>query len=410
MFSVSLAAGERNLFQAVLDLLFVVYVGRGDGRHAHDGVHRGPDIVGHVGEKLALGLVGVDGFLPGLVQLRHLVPEQLGVLQEHQQQRRQHHGAAQKHQVQPGAAEVVDGLVQLPVGHHRYQVPLGVGELVALKVPPLAAEGEKGGVFLPGVHGGLQVLNVLFPVLPLFLKEGLDAVEVVLPEGVAAADDEGAVPADDVGVNQGILAVQGEGLGDVIHGKGGHQSGAGFPVGHGVLGGDPQEHVLLPVDGRGYGNLDLPGVHGGQEGLRVRQDGLLAEKHVEFAGPGIVGQGLKAPEPGVDGEPLPQLRRGGVVRLKALHQGRYLGQSQLDDGGKVLGDLLPHAGHVGGAHGADGLGAFPVHVNGQEGEDAHRQQENQRQADGEEARGAVQQFFHPALSFWKARMASTVWL
>ena len=74
----------------------------------------------------------------------------------------------------------------------------------------------------------------------------------------------------------------------------------------------------------------------------------------------------------------------------------------------MLGDLLPHAGHVGGAHGADGLRAFPTHKKGQKGEDAHRQQENQRQADGEKAGGAVQQFFHPALSFWKAWMADTV--
>ena len=74
----------------------------------------------------------------------------------------------------------------------------------------------------------------------------------------------------------------------------------------------------------------------------------------------------------------------------------------------MLGDLLPHARHVGGAHGADGLGAFSAHEEGQEGEDAHRQQENQRQADGEEAGGAVEKLLHPALSFWKAWMAATV--
>ena len=403
------AAGEGDFFQAVLNLLPVVNVGGGDGGHAHNGVHGGPDVVGHVGEEFTLGLVGLDGLLPGLLQLHHLAPEQLEVLPEYQKQSRQHHGAAQEDQMQQGAAEFVDGLVQLSVGQHRYQIPLGVGELGALQMPPLAAEVEKGGVLFPGVHGGRQLPDVLLPAFPRLLEAGLDAVKVVIPEGVSAADDKGAVPADDVGVDHGILAVQGEGLSDVIGGEAGHQGGGGAPVRHAVAGGDTQKHVLLSGGDGSHGYLFIPAVHGGQEGLRVRQNGLLAVDHVELAGGGVERQGRKVPGLGVAGQLLPQVRAGGAFRRDAPHQGFHLGQAQLDGGGEVLGDLLPHAGHVGGAHGVDGLGAFLAHEEGQEGEDAHRQGEDQRQADSQEACGAVQQFFHPALSFWKDRMAATVW-
>ncbi len=404
------AAGEGDFFQAVLHLLLVVNVGGGDGRHAHNGVHGGPDVVGHVGEEFALGFVGVDGLLPGGLQLHHLLPEKPEILPEHQQQGQQHHGAAQENQVQPGVTEVADSLVQLAVGQHRHQVPLGVGQLVALQVPPLAAEDHEGGVILAFIHGGLQLPDVLLPAFPLLLEEGLDAVEVVFPEGVAAADDEGPVPADDVGIDQGVLAVQGEGVGDVVGGEAGHQGGGGRPVRHQVFGGDAQEHVLLPCGNGGHGHLFVPVVHGGQEGVRVRQDGLVAVDHVERAGGRVEGQGREVPGLGVAGQLRPQGGGGGAVRGNAPHQGVHLGQAQLDGGGEVLGDLFPHAGHVGGAHGADGLGAFPAHEKGQEGEDAHRQQENQRQADGEEAGGAVEKLFHPALSFWKASMAAAVWL
>ena len=47
----------------------------GDGGKADDGVHRGPDIVGHIGQEGSFGLIGVLGLHqgvlegPGLLQL-----------------------------------------------------------------------------------------------------------------------------------------------------------------------------------------------------------------------------------------------------------------------------------------------------------------------------------------------------
>ena len=65
-------AGQRDFFQAVPDLLGIVYVGGGDGRHAHNGVHGGADIVAHIGQELALGAVGMLCRRPGLRQSDHL--------------------------------------------------------------------------------------------------------------------------------------------------------------------------------------------------------------------------------------------------------------------------------------------------------------------------------------------------
>ena len=167
-----------------------------------------------------------------------------------------------------------------------------------------------------------------------------------------------------MGIDQGILAVQRESVGDVIGGEAGYQGGGERPVRHQILGGDAQKYILLSCGDGGHGHLLVPVVHGGKEGVRVRQDGLFPVNHVEFAGGGVVGQGHKIPGLGVSGQLRPQGGSGGAVRGNASHQGVHLGQAQLDGGGEVLGDLFAHAGHVGGAYGADGLGAFPTHEKG----------------------------------------------
>ena len=146
-----------------------------------------------------------------------------------------------------------------------------------------------------------------------------------------------------MGVDQGVLTVKGEGVGNVAGGEAGHQGGGGLPAGHAVLGGNAQDDVLLPVVGAGHSHLFVPVVHGGQEGLRVGQNGLVAVDHVELAGGGIKGQGLEAPDLGADGQRIPQLAGGSVLRVKALHQGFHLGEAELDGGGEVLGDLFAHA-------------------------------------------------------------------
>ena len=67
-------AGQGDLLQAGGHLLPVVQVGGGDGRHAHDGVHGGADVVAHVGEELALGSVGPLSLPLSMLHLCQLPP------------------------------------------------------------------------------------------------------------------------------------------------------------------------------------------------------------------------------------------------------------------------------------------------------------------------------------------------
>ena len=53
-----MGGGRADLFQAVLHPSLFVNMAQANGRHAHDGVHGRTDIVRHVGEKPAFGLVG----------------------------------------------------------------------------------------------------------------------------------------------------------------------------------------------------------------------------------------------------------------------------------------------------------------------------------------------------------------
>ena len=49
--------GGLDLAQAVVYPGLFVDVGQADGGHTYNGVHRGADIVGHVGQKAAFGLI-----------------------------------------------------------------------------------------------------------------------------------------------------------------------------------------------------------------------------------------------------------------------------------------------------------------------------------------------------------------
>ena len=64
--------------EAVLHPGLFIDVGQGDGGHAGDGIHGGADIVGHIGEESAFGLVGRFRRIQGLLQLL-VHPDQLGL-------------------------------------------------------------------------------------------------------------------------------------------------------------------------------------------------------------------------------------------------------------------------------------------------------------------------------------------
>ena len=51
-------AGLGNLLQTVFHTLLFVQTGHGDSGHADDAVHRGANVMGHIGEKVGLSLVG----------------------------------------------------------------------------------------------------------------------------------------------------------------------------------------------------------------------------------------------------------------------------------------------------------------------------------------------------------------
>ena len=52
-----MGGGGLDLAQAVVDPGLFIDVGQADGGHTHNCVHRGADIVGHVGQKAAFGLI-----------------------------------------------------------------------------------------------------------------------------------------------------------------------------------------------------------------------------------------------------------------------------------------------------------------------------------------------------------------
>ena len=79
-------AGEGNFAQTVLQLLFVVNVGGGDGRHANNGVHWRAYIVAHAGEKITFGFVGVLSFTLRPHKLLHLGFVNIIVANEQHQQ------------------------------------------------------------------------------------------------------------------------------------------------------------------------------------------------------------------------------------------------------------------------------------------------------------------------------------
>ncbi len=78
--------GSRlDLLQAVLYPGLLIYVGQTDGSHSHNGIHGSPDVMGHIGKEIALGLVGrlrsLQGVLQRVIHLLQLLPALQTVLQ-----------------------------------------------------------------------------------------------------------------------------------------------------------------------------------------------------------------------------------------------------------------------------------------------------------------------------------------
>ena len=161
-------------------------------------------------------------------------------------------------------------------------------------MPPRAFNIENIGVGFPGAHSLLEIGHVLlrFGFVQAF-KEGADTLEVAIPEGVAAADDKAAVPADDVAVDQGAFilhGIQGENFLDILHRQSPQQSRAGFSTVHIIGGGNPQYHH--PASARRGGHRDTVPIliEGFQKGFRVAQLEGGAEKRLNLSILGVEGQ------------------------------------------------------------------------------------------------------------------------
>ena len=251
--------------------------------------------------------------------------------------------------------------------------------------PPAVGYGHHRRVIVSGVHGGLQLLDPR-PGRPRG-QLSVQPFKVILPERIPAADDEGAVPADDIGVDKGVHSVEGQGIADVVRRQARHQGGADLPALHGICAGRGHKHDLFPGLVCADGHLALPLVQGPQEGLLVGDLQLAAVEGYVFPGFGVQAQVVEASGLGAVDQVVPQLIRGRAVGRVGLYQGFHLLQTQVDGGGKMERNALAHAVHVDFSHLADGFRAALVHVHRQKGKNAGGQNEQQNQADGKKLNG-----------------------
>ena len=221
--------GQGDLLQAVLHLVLVVDIGRGNGGHAYDGVHGSAYVVGHVREKFALGLGGGVGVPPSGLQSLHLLTGQTEINSEDGQKRQQDCRRAQQSGDRPLPVQGVDNGVHSAVGHKGDQVPLGIGQTGTVEMPPLSFYGKRAGVVFVVGHGGGKLLEVFRRALASHVViDGQHPVKVIVPGSVPCPHHKRTVTADDVGVFMVAGVVQGEGLGDVVHRQRAHQSHTGM--------------------------------------------------------------------------------------------------------------------------------------------------------------------------------------
>ena len=168
------------------------------------------------------------------------------------------------------------------------------------------------------------------------------------------------------------VLLQGEGLGNVVHRHGTHQSYAGVALGGGVGGGDPHKDDAVSLGVLPHGHFFLAGGEGIHEGAWVGDGQVGAVEHFKIILSGVKAQVLEIQGFGVGGQKGLLLRvLMDPVRGHDAGQGLHLLQVQVDGGLEVEGELLAHAGHIEGAHLVDGPGADAAHMEGQKGKDAH---------------------------------------
>ena len=95
----------------------------------------------HVGEEVALGLVGVLRLPAGLlrhparlIQSAYLAFDLLGILEKEQYHACQGHKAYPIDHVSPLASHVTHNIIQGIIGQNRHQIPLAVGKLRTVQV------------------------------------------------------------------------------------------------------------------------------------------------------------------------------------------------------------------------------------------------------------------------------------
>ena len=198
---------------------------------------------------------------------------------------------------------------------------------------------------------------------------------------------------NDVGVDEGVVHVQGHGLVDVLDGNAGNQRRAVAPILHGIaLGGgvahgDTQQKKPLSAFGDAQRHLFFRLIQGCEEGVLVQNGDGIAVEHVGGSVLGVEGQIGEVPGDGTGGQFAAHLLvvRGHGFRRCAPDDALHLGELQIDDGAEVQLQLVVHLLHIDPAHPVDGLVAFPDHVGGDPHEDSYAQGQNADQADPQKA-------------------------
>ena len=152
-------AGEADLLQAGLDLIRFIQIGRCNGRHPHNRIHRGTDIVTHIGEEFALRLVGMLRLLLCPLDFCHLSPRHAEIEKEYEQCRRQKNrasGQCRKHSPAPQAG---DRLIQHSVGHNGYQEPLCMLQRRTVYMPQLPIHRDNHGIRLTAAEVFFHLRN-----------------------------------------------------------------------------------------------------------------------------------------------------------------------------------------------------------------------------------------------------------
>ena len=240
----------------------------------------------------------------------------------------------------------------------------------------LAFHLDHGGVILSGLHGGLELGDVLLRGLVAgFLIDGADPVKIVVPHRGGIAHHKGAVLADDKGIDQGVLLLQGEDIGQVADGQLPHHGDAVLHTRDIEVHGGAHQHHLFPGAVVAHGHPALSPLHGGEKGRGAGKLDRVPVNHLKVPVGVTPAHRFIVPALPVVGHPL-------IIRLLAVlaggrgvfREGFHGTQALVADGAKMLGDPGVDVGHVNVAQLGDGLIVLPVQVKRQRREcrDAHK--------------------------------------